>query len=181
MDQKPKARVKLTLKCNRVCPYCINKCKEYRARWKVIWDPSAGVDWHQYRSIVISGGEPTMSIGLRDLCRCLAIYTDGQVPVYLQTNGFRLTKHLVKDIDNEIDGIGLSVHDLDWFKHMLTRWRDILRVKPIRLYVEKDFHHAHRGFFGQLQDEGFTLRTWAEGESDPTEVIYLMDQKRWDS
>lgn len=170
---KPKARLKITLKCTRSCPYCINGCGEYRARWKKVGDIME-VEWVDYRSIVISGGEPTMDIRLRDIARGLRIFTDGCVPIYLQTNGARLFKNLVKDMDGDIDGIGLSVHDWGEFDRMLTRWRDILRVKPVRLYVEGGMYDRHQLELDELEKGGFGLRVWRDGESDPDEHIFLL-------
>ena len=170
---KPKARVKITLKCNKSCEYCINKCPEYRDRWHVITTITA-VRWEKYRSIILSGGEPTLYTGLRDVARSLRIFTDGLVPIYLQTNGAKLTKKLVKDMDDDIDGIGLSIHDIGEFRHMLPRWLDILGVKPIRLYVEDSYFNNHSSFLIDVERMGFSFRKWHAGESDPTEEIYLL-------
>ena len=54
-----KARLKVTLKCNKTCEYCINKSQEYRSKWTKISMVNE-VMWKQYRSVVISGGEPLM-------------------------------------------------------------------------------------------------------------------------
>jgi molybdenum cofactor biosynthesis enzyme MoaA len=129
---KPKARLKITLACDKACAYCINKDQDYRERWKVIQSmcQKGQVDWRGFRTIIISGGEPTMDASLVQVAQTLRIVSDGLVPIYLQTNGRLLTKSLVSRMDDDIDGIGLSVHDIPEFRHMLTRWLDIVKIKP---------------------------------------------------
>lgn len=173
---QPKARLKITLACDRNCPYCINKCKEYRQRWQEI----TGLDqvkWNRYRSVIISGGEPTTDMRLRDITRCLRLTSPGTM-IYLQTNGWNLTKALVKELDDSIDGIGLSIHDKDEFRHMAPRWIDISTVKPVKLYIGKKFYDDNLFDIAKLTCGGnFTVRVWKEGESDPAEEIFLL--KGW--
>ena len=169
---KAKARLKITLACNRDCPYCINKCAEYRERWQDV--SMDDVKWGTFRSVVISGGEPTMDIRLRSIARHIRIYTDGRMLVYLQTNGYKLTKNLVRDMDDDIDGIGLSVHNFDEFLHMRARWEDILRIKPVRLYVEEIMFADRKPAFMEMVGKGFGIRVWKAGESDPDEVVFLL-------
>lgn len=174
-DPRPKCRLKITLACDRACEYCINKDKAYRGRWQKI-DNVEKIPWKNYRTFIISGGEPTLDVGLESTLRTIRIYTDGLVPVYLQTNGRRLTKALVRRLDENIDGIGLSIHDLDEFRHMLTRWGDIATIKPIRLYVQDTISAAAGSFVhGAGLSDRFSWNVWHAGCADHTEDIYLLD------
>jgi len=169
--------VKITLACDRACPYCINKCRDYRLRWNRIISVE-GSNWKAFRTIIISGGEPTTDMRLRDIARGLRIFTDGLVPIYLQTNGWGLTKALVKDLDESIDGIGLSIHDLDEFRHMLPRWEDIARIKPVRLYVQDTMYDKALAIADpHAKEQWFKWRVWTDGEFDPDEQIFLL--KGW--
>ena len=92
---KKKCRIKITLKCNKRCGYCINKNKAYRRKWKKARSWS-DIPYGDYRSIVISGGEPTLvAQDVVSLASCIRAHTDA--PIYLQTNGKNLTKRLVRD------------------------------------------------------------------------------------
>jgi len=174
---KPRARLKLTLACDKACRYCINHDEAYRKRWVTIDDVST-VDWTRYRTIVVSGGEPTLDMNLRSTLRSLRILAGDRPTIYLQTNGANLTKQLVMDpeVNHSIDGIGLSVHDYDEFRHLLPRWLDIAKVKPIRLYVssemvsELDLILRVRGIPTDL----FQRRVWSDGVTDQSEDVYLM-------
>jgi len=178
MAKKPKCRIKVTLKCNRRCKFCINKNKKYRARWKHV-NSLLNIDYSKYRTIIISGGEPTTLnvYDLKDMCRRIRLSTPIPVPIYLQTNGYQLTKSLVSSIDNDIDGIGLSIYDRDDLDHYLTRWTDILKIKPIRLYMQNTFYDK-LGMITRhnLAMIGFTFRVWQEDEFDKTEEIYVLDE-----
>jgi len=168
-----KARLKVTLACNKKCPYCINKSKEYRSKWNTITTISE-VDWTNYRSIIISGGEPTMHCGLK--CVLQLVRKATRSPIYLQTNGVDLTKELVSSIDTCIDGIGLSIHDIVEFKHFYTRYLDILRIKPIKLYIEDKLYYdanEDRAEFDHFVHKDFTWRVWKAGEFDSQEDIFL--------
>ena len=167
IEKLPKCRIKLTLKCDRACSYCINKSIEYRKRWTSIEHLST-IDYKNYRSFIISGGEPTI-LGPSVLVDYMVfIRRHTGAPIYLQTNGALLTKSLVKQLDDYIDAIGYSVHDIDEFIHLLPRLRDISRIKPIQLYVE-DKIRERIGYFTE-----FTLRVWTGGEFDPGEKIFVL-------
>jgi molybdenum cofactor biosynthesis enzyme MoaA len=169
MKMKPKARLKVTLECNKKCSYCINKNKDYRDKWTKI-DSVYDVKWQKYRSIVISGGEPLMN---NSLCNILCVLrTLTPIPIYLQTNGILLRKSFIKTLDDCIDGIGISVHNLKQFQHLYTRFKDILTVKPIKLYVEKDT--VEYGYTSRWIHDGFTVREWTDGEFDKTEEIFVL-------
>jgi hypothetical protein len=177
---QPKARIKLTLACDKACPYCINHDKAYRKRWKTLRDVGeTSVQWYHYRTIIISGGEPTLDLRLRSVCRGLRIFAGDGPMIYLQTNGSGLTKQLVTDpdVDYSIDGIGLSIHDVEEFRHKLPRWLDIVKVKPIRLYLM----HQDYPKVGEVLDnariprEMFQWRVWEEGCLDHSEDVFLMD------
>lgn len=166
--------------CNRNCPYCINKSKEYSDKWikvKAISD----IPLRDYRTVIISGGEPTRSNLLYShLCNIKA-GVDNNTPIYLQTNGYRLTKSLVKSLDNMIDGIGLSIHDVEEFGHLYTRYKDIARIKPIRLYVEDKIiwnKESTSALFlsNLLVKDIFSFKVWKDGEFDPTEHIYVLEK-----
>ena len=167
-----KARIKITLRCDKSCPYCINKDAEYRKKWKEIDRPDE-VQWSQYRSIIISGGEPTLywdrlrtvAYGLRSITTC---------PIYLQTNGAHLTKNLIRRIDDHIDGIGYSVHSPEEFLHMKTRLKDINLIKPVRLYINKDMHFESHILRNDPDLKYFAIRLWTEGEFDKDEHIFLL-------
>jgi len=167
-----KARLKITLACNKKCTYCINKSEEYNIKWKRISSLNQ-VNWDKYRSIIISGGEPTIFKDLIPILDSLRSVTKS--PIYLQTNGFGLTKKLVRAVDDYIDGIGLSIHDIGEFKHYYTRYLDILKIKPIRLYVEKEmFDHNQPAIGYAALHKDFSFRVWSEGEFDSEEDIYLL-------
>ena len=168
-----KARLKVTLKCNKTCEYCINKSQEYRSKWTKISMVNE-VMWGQYRSVVISGGEPLMHDNLDNILYLVRSSTDA--PIYLQTNGMLLTKPFVKQIDNYIDGIGLSIHDVDEFKHLYTRFKDILRIKPIQLYIQDTIAHQYRFTVEDWVSDGFAIRTWSDGEFDETEEIFILKE-----
>lgn len=172
IDSKPKARIKITLACDRACEYCINKCPEYRDRWVKISDTSQ-VKWSDFRTIIISGGEPTTDMRLRRIARDLRIFSNGTVPIYLQTNGWMLTKSLVKEMDDDIDGIGVSIHSIREFSHMIVRLADISRIKPIRLYVQDSKYHEAMDAVQQYGHR-FSWRVWMDGEFDRTEKIFLL-------
>ena len=170
--QKPKARIKITLDCDRQCKYCINHSAAYRSKWQEI-ESVFDTDWSGYRTIIISGGEPTTDMRLKYIVKSLRDVTDGLIPIYLQTNGWGLTKELVREIDGDIDGIGLSIHDVAEFGHMLTRWSDIVRIKPIRLYVQDVLHQSAMTVSGSMEPM-FTWRVWKDGDFDSNEEIFLL-------
>lgn len=175
-ERKPKARFKITLRCDRACSYCINQCEEYRKRWKTISSPE-NVKWGNYRSVIISGGEPTLYFSVVSLVRKVRVIAGDQTLIYFQTNGVGLTKTMVKSFDDNIDGIGLSIHDLDEFRHMVTRWRDISKIKPIRLYVERSMYFENKEEIeGMIRGCDFHFRVWQDGESDPDEEIFLLKE-----
>lgn len=169
---KPKARLKITLDCNKACSFCINNNQQYRDSWTRI-DSIFRVDWTQFRSIVISGGEPTIVeiSHLLSIVRGLRASSEGAC-IYLQTNGLGLTKDLVRRLDDYIDGVGYSVHSIEEFKHMLTRLRDILKIKPIKLYVQLELFQKHTHTFPQ---EGFTYKLWELDEFDSNEQIFVLN------
>lgn len=177
MSEKSRARLKLTLACDKACKYCINKDQDYQNRWVQIEDIQE-VKWSDFRTIIISGGEPTMDLRLRSVCRGLRIFAGEKPMIYLQTNGSGLTKQLIMDpdVDHSIDGIGLSVHNLAEFQHMLPRWLDIVKVKPIRLYFEEgtmeDDVHEVLGFSGA--EYLFQYRPWKAGCLDHSEQVFLL-------
>ena len=178
---KPKARIKVTLSCNKRCPYCINKDEQYRKKWIPIKDIYS-VNWSDFRSVVISGGEPTLykryhdqSEGLISIVRLLRKYILPDTTIYLQTNGYLLTKSLVKSIDDFIDGIGLSIHDLEEFDHLYPRFQDILRIKPIRLYVNENMVSEDSDMVKKWKQDGFGIRIWREGEFDESERIFVLE------
>ena len=171
--KKPKCRIKVTLKCNRNCGYCINKNEEYQRKLL----PCTGlqsIDFSLYRTVIISGGEPTyLGPGILGLyAKTIRENTPLNVPIYLQTNGFALHKKLVKQIDDYIDGIGLSIHDFKEFDILRTRYKDILRIKPIRLYIQEG--RIDPIIVRGLPKDGFTTRIWRDGEFDKTEEIYVL-------
>lgn len=172
---KPKARVKITLACNKNCKYCINKNKDYRDKWQEIKSVYE-ITWSNYRSVVVSGGEPTMSMDLINILRGIRIST--KAPIYLQTNGTLLTKQLVKEIDNLIDGIGLSIHELHEFDHLYNRFLDILKIKPIRLYIEEEKFDEF--LIAKWEKDGFKIREWFDGEFDGNEKIFILKEKEND-
>ena len=171
-----KARLKITLKCNRFCPYCINKNKAYKDKWTPISNIN-DVKWSIFSSLIVSGGEPTLlpPKDLINILSCLRSLT--QRPIYLQTNGDLLTKSLVKEIDNYIDGIGLSIHNLKEFKSLKTRFEDILKIKPIQLYIQDTMFFDNTTYLGKVMDKGFSFRIWKEGEFDTTEQIFVLNNK----
>lgn len=170
-----KARIKLTLKCNRACPYCINKCPDYREKWVKIENVN-NLQWETFSSIVVSGGEPLLKPDLYFWLKGIRIRAVAPlIPIYLQTNGDLLSKEIVKEIDNFIDGIGISVHDLQHFKHLQTRFEDIARIKPIQLYVQDTMYATNKDFFTSLYGK-FSVRVWKEGEFDKNEVIYVLKE-----
>jgi pyruvate-formate lyase-activating enzyme len=177
---KPKCRIKITLACNRDCTYCINRSRDYSDKWikvKAISD----IPLKDYRTVIVSGGEPTMSTMLYyHLCNIKA-GVENNTPIYLQTNGYGLTKALVKDLDNLIDGIGLSVHDFGEFRHLYTRYEDINKIKQIRIYVENkaifDEKSMDALFLKSLLEKGvFRFRIWTAGEFDSSEHIYVLEK-----
>ena len=176
-----KARLKITLECNRSCPYCINKSKEYRDKWITI-NSIHTPDWTKYSSIVVSGGEPTI-LHINELHTILYALrrttANKNTPIYLQTNGDLLTKSIVKELDNYIDGIGLSIHNLDEFRRLKTRFEDILRIKPIQLYVQDTMLSDHGDYFPSLFDKyDFNLRVWKDGEFDKDEDIFILTPEK---
>lgn len=168
---KPKARLKVTLDCNKTCSFCINNNQEYRDSWKRI-EHLGKVDWKKFRSIIISGGEPTILgiTSLQQYLRYLRLSAGAEPCIYLQTNGLYLTKQLVHELDLYIDGVGYSVHSFAEFEHKLTRLRDINRIKPVRLYVNSEFYHKNRGSF----PVDFTYKLWTKDEFDPEEEIFVL-------
>jgi len=172
---KPKARLKITLRCNKNCSYCINNVPEYKKRWVEIVSVDQ-VDWNNYRTIIVSGGEPLLHDNLVEILKKLRHITHVSIPIYLQTNGTLLTKELVKSIDDYIDGIGYSVHNPNEFMHLKSRVTDIARIKPIRLYVNNITYMSDSSGFSNLDFPRFyfDLKLWNEGESDETEHIYLL-------
>lgn len=176
---KPKCRIKVTLGCNLKCSYCINKSEEYKKKWrygKSIYD--FGLDEYEYRSIVISGGEP-LTLGfpvLRKRLGEIKILARNMPPIYLQTNGMLLSKEFVKEIDNYIDGIGISVHNWDTFFHLKTRFMDISKIKPIRLYVENTKENNDRYFCGDNERKFPDVRWWNDGDFDNSEEIFVLKE-----
>ena len=175
---KPKARVKVTLSCNRKCSYCINKDEQYRKKWTSIHFPSVysnKVNWHDFRSIIVSGGEPTLYSGLTYFVSLLRKLTLPDTMIYLQTNGYFLTKNMAKEIDDFIDGIGLSIHDLEEFNHLYSRFQDILRIKPIRLYINENMASEDSDLVKKWRQDNFGIRIWREGEFDESEHIFVLE------
>ena len=170
--QKPKCRLKITNKCNLNCRYCINKSKEYVSKWIFI-NSIDEIDFSRFRSIIISGGEPTMLSEnfLLYTLECIRKKAALETPIYLQTNGILLTKDFVKKADMLIDGIGLSIHDFDMFLHLLPRYLDINRIKPIRLYIQTLIKNNNFVYVNGL-DEKFNIRWWNDGEFDSSENIF---------
>ena len=170
-----KARLKITLDCNRNCPYCINKVEPYKDKWMSIKNLNE-VNWSHFSSVIVSGGEPLL-VPEEDLIRILQhlrLITCAHIsPIYLQTNGDFLTKSLVKQIDNDIDGIGISIHNLNQFKHLRTRFEDISQIKPIQLYVQDIMFNESIDFFTTLYKK-FSIRVWTEGQYDKNEIIYIL-------
>ena len=172
-----KYRVKVTQRCDRNCDYCINKSEEYRKKWIAV-QSIYEINFDFARSIIISGGEPTV-LKHKLVAICKAIRESNQdAPMYLQTNGACLTKELVKELDNYIDGIGLSIHSWEEFEHKFTRYIDILRIKPIRLYVSRDKYGEILGSpnYEQIMDFPFTWRIWDENEFDKDEKIFVLKE-----
>ena len=169
-----KIRLKITLDCNKKCYYCINNNLEYKKKWIEV-DNTKDIDYHNATSIIISGGEPIMYVGLEKLLRRIRVYTE--IPIYLQTNGILLTKYFVKKVDNYIDGIGISIHNAKEFLRYLTRYKDILKIKPIQLYIQDKKYIKDIIDWKRLEREGFTLRVWKKNEFDKNEKIYLLNRK----
>ena len=171
---KPKARIKITLNCNKSCPYCINNNEQYRKKWTSIKNIYS-VNWHDFRSIIVSGGEPTLYSDLTCFVSLLRKLTLPDTTIYLQTNGYFLTKDLVKSIDDSIDGIGLSIHDLEEFNHLYSRFQDILRIKPIRLYINEKMVREDSDLVKKWRQNGFGIRIWREDEFDELEHIFILE------
>ena len=180
-----KYRVKVTQRCDRNCAYCINKSEEYRKKWIAV-QSIYEINFDFARSIIVSGGEPTvLKHKLVAICKAIR-ELNKDAPMYLQTNGAYLTKELVKELDNYIDGIGLSIHNWDEFQHKFTRYIDILRVKPIRLYVSKKMYHPfhpqcpnlnlNESMLNDINKFPFTWRIWTEDEFDKDEKIFVLKE-----
>jgi pyruvate formate-lyase activating enzyme-like uncharacterized protein len=169
---KPKCRIKVTLKCNLSCPYCINGVEEYRKNWRDIKSLSE-INFNDYRTVIVSGGEPLVSKDIFTILGATRGYFKGMI--YLQTNGTLLTKSFVKDIDDFVDGIGLSIHSWFTFRHMFPRYMDILKIKPIRLYIQSLYSNSKiaRDEY-RFEDKGFTIKWWSDGDFDSTEHIYVL-------
>jgi len=112
---------------------------------------------------------------LISIVRLLRKYILPDTTIYLQTNGYLLTKSLVKSIDDFIDGIGLSIHDLEEFDHLYPRFQDILRIKPIRLYVNENMVSEDSDMVKKWKQDGFGIRIWREGEFDESERIFVLE------
>lgn len=175
---KPKCRIKITLACNRNCPYCINKSKEYSDKWIRVKSISE-IPLKDYRTVIVSGGEPTISNMLYYYLCNIKAGAENNTPIYLQTNGYGLTKALIKQLDDLIDGIGLSVHDVVEFRRLYIRYEDIAKIKPIRLYIEDKMLEdvKNNAYFSEVfQRHIFSIKIWKDGQFDPTEHIYVLEK-----
>jgi hypothetical protein len=184
MEIKPKCRIKCILSCNLNCEYCINKSEEYRKKWKYIEvsvaDDLDQISFKKYRSIVISGGEPLLfgdnNWELQGLLSRIRGKSLINTPIYLQTNGTLLTKEFVKNVDNYIDGIGISIHDWVTFLRLKTRFIDISKIKPIKLYIQDNTDNRRK--YGAYElCHNFSVRWWEDGKFDENEEIFVINYK----
>jgi len=179
---KPKCRIKVTLACNLKCEYCINKSEEYSKKWKHLQDfngkifhlDGQEVDFKKYRTVIVSGGEPLLYPKLVALLSCLRRKTTKDTPIYLQTNGIFLTKNFVKMVDGYIDGIGISLHNWDTFMHLKTRYVDILKIKPIKLYIQDTPENQKLYESNKLYCDFIDIKWWNDGKFDDSEEIFVL-------
>jgi hypothetical protein len=181
--KKTKCRIKVTLACNLKCEYCINKLEEYSKKWIPLQDfngkifnlDGKEVDLKKYRTIIVSGGEPLLYPKLVAILCCLRRKAAKDTPIYLQTNGIFLTKNFVKMVDGYIDGIGISVHSWNTFIHLRTRYVDIMKIKPIRLYIQNT--ETNKMIYDEMKLNWCfpDVRWWDDGKFDENEEIFVIN------
>lgn len=174
-------RLIVTDKCNIACDYCLMKNKEITDTYKsltksqalnFIYDKSFLISY-----IAITGGEPMkVPYQVKHLLEEIKSINVYHLPIYLYTNGYYLTKEFVKSVDNYIDGISVSIHDIDDFMSYLGRMRDINTIKPIRFSIQstkKNYIEIIEKMIGN-----FPVAFWTKDECNDNEFRIKIEEPK---
>ena len=156
MQKKKSLRLLITEECNFNCSYCCNKMPEVRRcfRYKKLND----INFREYDSICITGGEPFKYLGRMSYVFWKA--ADFIQYQYLYTNGSLINRSNFK-ILRWFDGVSVGVHDelpVDQIQFLTAlknvrflidrekvgRYRDIIPQDRIKLYTLNDCNLTDR-------------------------------------
>jgi organic radical activating enzyme len=148
-------RLIITTDCNLSCEYCCNKIPEVNN--KFIVKNLLSINFKQYDSICITGGEPLLDIPnlMYTLNRCLD--KNFNANYYLYTNGLLLTKRIFHTV-SWFDGINIGIHSQGQLDKICNNLDLYCTYKNIRFLVE-DINYAEFRF-----PENVNIKTWTRNQ-----------------
>jgi molybdenum cofactor biosynthesis enzyme MoaA len=172
-DFMKNARVLVTTECNLHCAYCCNKLPEIQRsiRFTTI-DQFIDFAEHLYENVNISGGEPMMD-QWKTLKVLKGLKKNGNVKVFLYTNGLRVPTYDVYSAFAELDGVNIGVHgDFEDLRSSIITWKAILGMrheKPetmVRVHIQDVKVTPQAEEFCRLH--GVTIVAWKMNDCNKT-------------
>lgn len=178
-----KARLLVTLKCERNCHYCCNKQKSIMDSATKI-DQLDEIDWTKFSEIMISGGEPMLDWRRTyKIVRTLRDKVGGGIKLYLYTAKYQ--KHSGYEFYYLLDGIHYTVHEnasiaeIIEFEEFQQRSRIYWRRISFRAHVVSTNNRRSITIIEPRMWKRFEIKPWQEDCPLPEGEELIILNEKW--